>query len=377
MNSSTAACKNVIFLIFHDVLTPNENQTMKRLLKILLFIVLLPCVVLIILIMYATITDYKPDEKEVVYKSDGKADTLSLAKTYSLLIWNIGYAGLDKKMDFFYDGGEKVRTSKDQLDQNISCIEKFITGLDSVDFKLLQEVDISSKRSYHRNEVKRFSDDLSNNHAFYGKNYDVFFVPVPFTNPMGSVNSGVLSFSRYNPSEVTRISFPGQYSWPKRLFMLDRCFLVMRFPLSGGKQLLVVNTHNEAYDTGIIRDEQMAFLKKFLLSEYDQGNFIIVAGDWNQCPPNLQPRFSNDIFDTIDYKGIEPGFLPSGWTWAFDNTMPSNRRVDIVYVKGTTRTTVIDFFLLSPNLRSTACKTIDMGFSCSDHQPVQIKINFQ
>ena len=350
---------------------------MKRFLKILLIIVLLPCIVLIILILYATISDYKPAEKEVVYKEAGRADTLSRSKSYSLLIWNIGYAGLDRQMDFFYDGGKKVRTSKDQLDKNISCIEKFITGLDSADFKLLQEVDISSRRSYHRNEVKQFSDDLDGYHAFYGKNYDVFFVPVPFSNPMGSVNSGILSFSRYNPSEVTRISFPGQYSWPKRLFMLDRCFLVMRFPLAGGKQLLVVNTHNEAYDTGKIRDEQMAYLKKFLLSEYEQGNYIIVAGDWNQCPPDLQPRFSKDVFDTIDYKGIEPGYLPSGWTWAFDNTMPSNRRVDIAYIKGTTRTTVIDFFLLSPNLRSTDCKTIDMGFTCSDHQPVQIKIHLQ
>jgi endonuclease/exonuclease/phosphatase family metal-dependent hydrolase len=194
---------------------------------------------------------------------------------------------------------------------------------------------------------------------------------------MGSVNSGILSFSRYSPSEVTRISFPGEYSWPKQLFMLDRCFLVMRFPLSGGKQLLVVNTHNEAYDKGNIRDEQMAFLKKFLLSEYEQGNYIIVAGDWNQCPPDLHPGFTEDVFDTIDYKGIEPGYLPSGWTWAFDSTMPSNRRVDIAYVKGTTRTTVIDFFLLSPNMRSSACKTIDLGFACSDHQPVEIKINLQ
>jgi endonuclease/exonuclease/phosphatase family metal-dependent hydrolase len=350
---------------------------MKRFLKILLPIVLLPCVILIILILYASITDYRPAQMEVVFSSDGKADTLPFSKTYNLLIWNIGYAGLDEQMDFFYDGGKRVRTTKDQLNQNINCIEKFITGLDSVDFKLLQEVDISSRRSYHRNEVKLFSDVLSNDYVFYGKNYDVFFVPVPFANPMGSVNSGVLSFSRYNPSEVTRISFPGQYSWPKRLFMLDRCFLVMRFPLSGGKHLLVVNTHNEAYDTGIIRDEQMAYLKKFLLSEYEQGNFIIVAGDWNQCPPDMQPRFSDDIFDTIDYKGIEPGFLPLGWTWAYDSTMPSNRRVDIPYIKGTTRTTVIDFFLLSPNLRSIACKTVDLGFSCSDHQPVQIQITLQ
>jgi len=350
---------------------------MKRLLKILLFIVLLPLVILILIILYATITDYRPAQKDVVYQSDGKVDTLALSKTYSLLIWNIGYAGLDKQMDFFYDGGKKVRTSKVQLDQNISCIEKYITSLDTFDFKLFQEVDISGKRSYHRNEVKRLTDGLSQDHAFYGKNYDVFFVPLPFTKPMGSVNSGLLSFSRYNPTEVTRISFPGQYSWPKRLFMLDRCFLVMRFNLSDGKQLLVVNTHNEAYDTGVIRDEQMAFLKKFLLSEFDQGNYIVVAGDWNQCPPDFQPRFTGEIFDSIEYKGIEPGFLPSGWTWVYDNTTPSNRRVDITYTKGITRTTVIDFFLLSPNLRSLSCRTVEMGFSCSDHQPVQLQFDLQ
>jgi endonuclease/exonuclease/phosphatase family metal-dependent hydrolase len=350
---------------------------MKPLLKIVLIIVLLPCLILGLVILYATITDYKPGEKELIYQSNTEADTLSSLKTYSLLIWNIGYAGLDKQMDFFYDGGKKVRTSKDQLDENIRCIEKFITSVDSFDFKLLQEVDISSRRSFHRNEVKRFSDDLHTDQAFFGKNYDVFFVPLPFTNPMGSVNSGILSFSRFNPSEVTRISFPGQYTWPKRLFMLDRCFLVMRFNLSGGKQLVVVNTHNEAYDTGKIRDEQMAYLKKFLLSEYDRGNYMVVAGDWNQCPPNLKPGFTGDIFDTIDYKGIEPDFLPSEWSWIYDNSMPSNRRVDIAYIKGTTRTTVIDFFLFSPNLRPSACKTIDLGFSCSDHQPVQVQFKFQ
>ena len=102
---------------------------MKRLLKILLIIVLLPCLILVILILYATITDYSPRAEETIYQSQETADTLPSLKTYSLLIWNIGYAGLDKQMDFFYDGGKKVRTTKDQLDANMGCIEKFITGI--------------------------------------------------------------------------------------------------------------------------------------------------------------------------------------------------------------------------------------------------------
>jgi endonuclease/exonuclease/phosphatase family metal-dependent hydrolase len=350
---------------------------MRRLLKILLIIIMIPVLALLMVIVYATITDYKPAEKEIVSHPDGKADTLQSGREYRLLIWNIGYAGLDKKMDFFYDGGSKVRTPREQLKQNMSGIEEFITSADSVDFTLLQEVDVSSKRSYHINEVQEFTNEFKDSHIYYGKNYDVFFVPLPFTDPMGSVNSGILSFSHFIPSEVVRYSFPGQYEWPKRLFMLDRCFLVMRFPLSNGKQLLVINTHNEAFDKGSIRDMQMAYLKKFVLAEYDLGNYVLVAGDWNECPPDLKPAYKGDIFDTIDYKGIDAGFMPVGWNWVFDNSKPSNRRVDIAYTPGTTRTTTIDFFLLSPNIRSVACHTTDLGFAHSDHQPVQIKIILQ
>jgi len=346
---------------------------MHRFLKMLLYMALLPAAILLFMIMYAAITDYRPAEKEIVFHSEGVSDTLSSGGVFNLLIWNIGYGGLDHEMDFFYDGGSKVRTPESQLGKNLEKMEEYLAAADSIDFILLQEVDISGKRSYYVNEVMGFTSLWDDYTPYFGKNYDVFFVPVPFSSPLGSVHSGLLSLSLFNPLEVSRISFPGQYGWPKRLFMLDRCFLVMRYPLSNGKQLLVINTHNEAYDNGSIRDQQMAFLRQFLLAEYELGNCMIVAGDWNQCPPSFKPRFTGEVFDTNDYKGIEPDFLPSGWSWIYDNTIPSNRRCDVAYIKGKTRTTVIDFFLLSPNLQSSGCHTTDLGFTWSDHQPVQIK----
>jgi hypothetical protein len=33
-------------------------------------------------------------------------------------------------------------------------------------------------------------------------------------------------------------------------------------------------------------------------------------------------------------------------------------------------TTVINFYLLSPNVQAQSVKTIDVGFAYSDHQPV-------
>jgi endonuclease/exonuclease/phosphatase family metal-dependent hydrolase len=347
---------------------------MRKSPKIILAIVSVPVFAFILLIVYATLSDYRPGAIELLANRDSYCDTLPDSVSVDLTIWNIGYCGLDKNMDFFYDGGKSVRTSKEQLQLNFSAVSQFLKGNDSVDIIMLQETDMKSKRSYRLNQVEKLSEAFSDFTSYYGKNYDVFFVPLPPAEPMGGVNSGLLSLSRFKPAATFRYTFPGQYAWPKRLFMLDRCFLVMWFPLNNGKKLLVINTHNEAYDDGSIRDQQMASLKNFLLAEFAKGNYIVVGGDWNQCPPGFKPQFTEEIFDTVNNKGIETNYLPSDWQWIYDPTMPTNRRVDVTYTRGKTRTTIIDFFLLSPNVRSLAVKTTDLRFENSDHQPVSIKI---
>jgi endonuclease/exonuclease/phosphatase family metal-dependent hydrolase len=350
---------------------------MYKILKIFLIVLLIPAFILLFLIGYATITDYRPDPEQQLVNAGASAIPVSDSSVISLLIWNIGYCGLDEKMDFFYDGGKGVRTPEEQLMMNYASVNSFLQSQDSIDIFLFQEVDTRSKRSYRLNQVDRLSGEFDNYVGVFGKNYDVFFVPVPPARPMGAVNSGLLTLSRLVPSTAVRYSFPGEYGWPTRLFMLDRCFLVLRIPVSNGKELLVINTHNEAYDDGSIRDQQMAHLNEFLVEEYSLGNYILVGGDWNQCPPGFQPDFSGEVFDTLDIKNIEPGYLPAGWQWVYDNTIPTNRRLDIPYTKGKTRTTVIDFYLLSPNINMLDCNTIDLKFVNSDHQPVRLDIALQ
>jgi endonuclease/exonuclease/phosphatase family metal-dependent hydrolase len=349
-------------------------MAIRKFLKISAIVLLIPVVIFAILIGFATLTDFRPDVSEVFPNLKSTSDTIPDSVEINLLIWNIGYCGLDKKMDFFYDGGTGVRTPEEQLKLNFASIRNFLQSNDSVDMLLLQEVDIKSKRSYRINEVEKLSEALVGFSSFYGKNYDVFFVPLPPMHPMGAVNSGLLSLSRIKPATTARYSFPGQYAWPKRLFMLDRCFLVMRFPVSNGRELLVINTHNEAYDDGTIRDQQMTYLKEFLLSEYKQGNYIIAGGDWNQCPSGFKPQFTGEVFDTLNIKGIDINYIPLDWQWVYNPLVPTNRRLDISYTKGETLTTVIDFFLLSPNIRLRSIKTTDLGFENSDHQPVSVKI---
>jgi len=351
-------------------------KTLKISLKILLIIVILIAIFFVILIGYAYLSDYKPAEKEEVSLSKN-AQQITDSLTFNILTWNIGYCGLNKEMDFFYDGGLQVYTTEEQTKKNMNGIIDFLKKNDSIDFFLLQEVDKDSKRSYHINEYEEISKALASHHAFFGKNYDVFFVPVPFSKPMGKVLSGISTFSRNIPQASIRYSFPGEYSFPKQLFLLDRCFLVNRYNLSNGKELLIINTHNEAFDPGDIRKAQMDYLKNFLNTEYSKGNYIVVGGDWNQCPPKFNANFTANKLDTIEKMDIPANYLPDQWKWIFDNSVPTNRRVKNSYNPENTLTTLIDFFLISPNIEQISTKGIHLGFENSDHNPVIISLKLK
>ncbi len=332
---------------------------------------MVPVGAFLIFLLYATLDDYKPEEKIELFTGESP-NPLPDSSVLNLLIWNIGYAGLDASMDFFYDGGEQMRPSQEGVGQNLEGIRKTLLPYHDYDFILLQEVDIASKRSYHTNQVEAIAEDFTAYQTFTGINYKVFFVPIPIATPMGKVESGLFSLCKHTPATVDRYNFPGNYAWPMRLFMLDRCFLVQRHRLNNGHELLIINTHNSAYDDGSLRKQQMSYLKDFLLNEYRLGNYIIVGGDWNQTPHGFKPELPSHLFDTLNLAYVEKDFPEPGWSYAFDPTLPTNRRVSTPYNQTTSLTTVIDYFLLSPNISAEEVETINTNFQFSDHQPVRL-----
>jgi len=343
-----------------------------RILRTVIYVLLVPIGAFLLFLLYASVDDFKPDEQINMFSAE-QTNTLSDSSELNLLIWNIGYAGLDASMDFFYDGGKQIRPSEERVNSNLEAIRNILTPYKGYDFIMLQEVDTDSKRSYHINQSEIISQDFQGYQSFTGTNYEVFFVPIPVSSPMGKVQSGLMTMTTHNPSTVDRYSFPGNFAWPMSLFMLDRCFLVQRHPVSDGNELLIVNTHNSAYDDGTLRKQQMAYLKDFLMDEYQQGNYLIVGGDWNQSPNGFPPELPSHLFDTISLAYVEKDFPEPDWKWAFDPTLPTNRRVSTPYERSTTLTTVIDYFLLSPNISVVDVKTVDLDFRFSDHQPVHMR----
>lgn len=330
-------------------------------------------------VAYISKTDYKPEKIESIPLNGNKSENILMPHELSFISWNIGYCGLGKEIDFFYEGGKMVRPDKETFHYYLEGVKNFLSSVDSVDFILLQEVDEYSKRSYFIDQTKIISDVFPEYTSILAKNYDVEYVPVPVSSPMGEVNGGILSLSKYHPAEATRYAYPLITSWPNSLFLLDRCFLSLRFKLKNNKDLIVINTHNSVYvKKEGLRKAELNVIKNYMLKEYSKGNYVIAGGDWNQNLPNFKTSkfLSGDIFKET-FMQINEKFLPENWNWVYDRDYPTNRNISTKYIKGETQTTLIDYFLCSPNIEVSEIKTIPVDFEFSDHQPVYMKIKIK
>ncbi len=341
--------------------------------KIIGLLLLIPLSYVIGCIIYAKVTYFDP-MTVITLSEDPDAPKLSQHE-FSAFIWNIGYCGLGEKSDFFYDKGKMVRPEEKDM---MVYFEGMMQQLqqDTVDFVMLQEVDTFSKRSYFQDQVSfiKAQHHATNPNADFAINYSVKYVPQPWLEPMGKVNSGLLSLSKFKPYKVERHQLPGAFDFITQLFFLRRCLLIQFFHLENGKDLVIINVHNSAYDdSGKLKKQEMDYLKKILTQYNDQGDFILCGGDWNQCPADfpydkLAKGKQGDYFQT----NVDSNFVDFG-KWKYDETIATNRKNSTPYIKDKTFTTIIDFFWHSDNITVTKCQGIKNDFKYSDHQPVLLK----
>jgi endonuclease/exonuclease/phosphatase family metal-dependent hydrolase len=348
-----------------------KNLTGK-LLRFILGLIITLVVIVVLFFAWQTLNAYNPEPVEII-GTDGA--TTGVPDTLSLLTWNIGYCGLGAGMDFFYEGGTMVRPDKESFDKYLTGVMGRLNSFPNPDFILLQEVDTLAKRSWYANQYRLIRNKFTDYNSFFALNYKAW-VPMPVLQPMGKVHAGLMLMGKKNPTGVERHAFNSGYSWPMSLFMLKRCFMVARFNTGNGKQFVLVNTHNSAFgDAAEIREKELTQLRTYMLEEYSKGNYVVIGGDWNQNPAAFDSTviLSNYLVKTIQ-PPIPAGFLPEGWQYAYDPEQPTNRDVDISYTEGKTKTTLIDFFVLSPNIGLISSATTPTGFAESDHQPVSMKI---
>ena len=335
------------------------------------------------LFAFLTITEYKPEDVQTLDIEPSEEDPGDAAQknTYTVVSWNTGYGALGDNADFFMDGGTHVKTAdKDRVLQNVGDMSGALKEIDP-DFIFLQEVDVDSHRSSYVDESGMFAEAFPEMDSTFATNYRVAFIPYPVP-PIGSVESGIMTLSDCRIREAERVALPCPFSWPVRLGNLKRCLLVSRIRLDGeeDKELVLVNLHLEAYDSGEGKIEQTKLLAQILNEEREKGNYVIAGGDFNQA-------FSEEEQSLYQIPGDlwRPGLLDAdvfgeGWQLLTDATVPTCRSLDKPLEGADSeyfQYYVIDGFIVSDNVKVESLETQSLHFTATDHNPVVLKFTLK
>lgn len=291
--------------------------------------------------------------------------------------WNIGFGAYTDQYSFFMDGGEYSRGfNEEAVRENVETMADLLADLNS-DFRLIQEVDIDSTRSYHIDQKEILTDALEGRSSTFALNYDSPYLFYPFTEPHGKSVAGLLTLSNFEITSAVRRSLPVQEDFAKFLD-LDRCYTVNRMNTDNGRELVLINFHLSAYTTDpTIANQQLEKIYGDIQAEYAAGNYVICGGDFNK---DLLGD-SGAIFgvSSEDYSWAQPfqeDAVPDGFSLVvpYDeaNPVPSCRNADAPWDPETNFQITIDGFLVSDNVTVTSSGVVDTQFACSDHNPVQM-----
>lgn len=350
-----------------------KKNILKGLLGLLVVLILIP----VIFIGYLTVKNPVHEDYEVLDIYNNPNLIASHEKTFKATIFNVGYAGLDKDQDFFFDGGKNSRAeSYERVVENLEAMTAYLVE-DDADFIMIQEYDRKASRSYDTDQFFHVKNVLSHYGSSFAYNYNALWVPMPLLDPMGYAHAGLGTHSRYYASQATRFQLEGQESWPRVLGELDRCIMETFIPLDNGETLVLINLHLSAYDKGgKLRAMQVEHLIRHMNALYEEGYYVVLGGDWNQLLGTKQmqdPDFQESWPEWLVQ--VPESLTESGFKWAIDESVMTVRDLATPYVPGETFETIIDGFLVSPNVEVVKVIGHDLAYEHTDHNPVSLYFN--
>lgn len=235
-------------------------QLIKKIGKYLLGLLLVFAVLLTGYVGYMQLHYYRLPDKQKLTIGRQQTATLALNRSYSVVTYNVGFGAYNQKFSFFMDQGELKNGQKTQGTRGTAFSKQAVMASTNgviktlrqlkADFILLQEIDTHSTRSHYVNQVNLVERGLPGYDYTFANNFHSAYLLWPLTDPHGSVQSGLLSLSKYRLDSAVRRKYPITSAFISKFTDLDRCFTMMRYPVKGGKDLLVINSHMSAYDKG-------------------------------------------------------------------------------------------------------------------------------
>lgn len=355
----------------------------KKIGKIVLGIVVFLAAAVIGYVVYMQAQYDRIEDFTEIETKNQSAQQIKMETPYRILTYNIGFGAYSSDYSFFMDtgemkdgtktAGEHARAlSREEAEKNTAGSLSILESQEA-DFLFVQEVDERATRSYQVNQRELLEKGLSGYASAFAKNFHSAYLLYPFSEPHGSVEAGMMTFSKYQISQNIRRQFPVSDAFLTKFTDLDRCFLVSRLPVEGGRELVLIQVHLSAYDEGgKIRAKQLALLNEVLNEEQEKGNYVIAGGDFNHDIADSAERFPSGQKTPEWVYQLREEDLADGFRFVqAENAadVPTCRGADIPYEKGVTYTVIVDGFIVSENVRAEA-KNLDEGFFYSDHNPV-------
>ncbi len=346
---------------------------------VILALIALVLIVVAAYVCYVGLTYERIPDNTSVRIENNQTATVGKGTEYTIATYNVGFGAYNHEFSFFMDSGtmkdgtkvtgkNSKAASKEVVMTNINGSAGLISE-GNYDFVLLQEVDLDSTRSFHVNQYDIFNKAFADMSRNYGICYDSAYLFYPITDPHGKSLTALASYSRFAMDSAIRRQYPLATDISK-YFDLDRCFVVTRYALEGGSQLVVVNSHMSAYDEGgTVRQQQLEVLNAFLTEEKEKGNYVIVGGDFNHDIAASDGLFETEQLCPDWVFTLTDEDLADGFRFVADVNVPTCRSTDITYEKGVNYTVVLDGFIVSDNIEVVKCENIDNDFTYSDHNP--------
>lgn len=310
------------------------------------------------------------DAKPTDFARSERTDLPQAGSTLDVMIWNLGYAGLGAESDFKVDGGQNyLPPSRTIVRRNADAIAAFL-GAQDVDVILNQEIARGGPVNYWVDLKQRVDDALAARDQLFYADFKTRLLPWPLR-----MTHGQAIYSRLAIEGGEVVSLPAEN---EGILGTRRRYgsLVSRLPIQGRDHgWTVASVHLAAFDDdAAVRTQQLRELLAWAQREYESGQHVVLGGDFNlQLAETSFPHTTEEqyLFWLFPFP---QNALPEGWRIAADPNVPSVRTNERPYSAGENYTTVIDGYIVSPNVVIEEVRGIDLGFANSDHQPVRLRV---
>ena len=264
------------------------------------------------------VTTFDDIEDAIYYVASTPLPAPEQVDSLKVMTWNIRYGAA--RIPWFEDScGDRVHMTESEVLSHLDSIVAYINS-DTIDILLLQEVDVSSKRSAYIDQVQYLLEYTHFNYAVYGSMWKSDIIP---SGGLGKVDVGVAILSRWPLSEAERIQLPlrEDQKFYEKYFYLRRCMVKAKLDIPGWDDLYALDIHAASFSTDDTKQKHIIKYKNVLDDLTNLDFHFVTGGDLNAIPPEA---------DSLDYC-MEDQCTQDEYKWHTSNDLENYHRKGSYY----------------------------------------------